>query len=380
MGLYLDSMFLLTLSGVLVVGALGYWSPWKAGTRTSVDVSSGSKPPFWKITVGLVLIVGFVGGLAPRFIGLYLEPHDAYREQFSWSLEPRSLAEHVRILTLECLPRLLAGHRLPGFESDPDPALLGSGAPIQRSSPGRQAPGWRGPVVTFLAFALFMASLLSLGKIAAAGHNKLKRTISCGLLVTALSVVTAFLLNRNIFNSDNYRYLVLLLIPWSLGFGLYFDWISGLAGSLRWIGPVTVVGFGVLFTADAAAWYRRLGWVDERYLPRRQHLEDPALAWLEQHPEIRNIQGSYWDVYRLAFLTGGRVRGVPFPIFPDRFPEWSRSLPGGHADAIIARSSPEGQSFLNLAVKDGGRILHRSRGLTILSWPQPGRNTPAEPE
>src|SRR5262245_25655050 len=156
MGLYLDSMFLLTLSGVLVVGAFGCWRPWKAGTRTSVEVSSGSKPPFWKITVGLVLIVGFVGGLTPRFIGLYLAPHGAYREQFSWSLEPRSLAEHVRILTLECLPRLLAGHRLPGFESDPDPALLGSGAPIQRSSPGRQAPGWRGPVVTFLAFAIFM--------------------------------------------------------------------------------------------------------------------------------------------------------------------------------------------------------------------------------
>ena len=29
-----------------------------------------------------------------------------------------------------------------------------------------------------------------------------------------------FLLIRNIFNSDNYRYLIYLLTPWSLGFGL----------------------------------------------------------------------------------------------------------------------------------------------------------------
>ena len=33
-------------------------------------------------------------------------------------------------------------------------------------------------------------------------------------------IVAAFLVNRNIFNSDNYRYLIFLLTPWSLGFGL----------------------------------------------------------------------------------------------------------------------------------------------------------------
>ena len=35
--------------------------------------------------------------------------------------------------------------------------------------------------------------------------------------------MAAFLVNRNIFNSDNYRYLIYLLTPWSLGFGLVLD-------------------------------------------------------------------------------------------------------------------------------------------------------------
>ena len=34
-------------------------------------------------------------------------------------------------------------------------------------------------------------------------------------------------MNRNIFNSDNYRYLIFLLTPWSLGFGLSMRDLAG---------------------------------------------------------------------------------------------------------------------------------------------------------
>ena len=37
---------------------------------------------------------------------------------------------------------------------------------------------------------------------------------------SALLIVAAFLVNRNIYNSDNYRYLIFLLTPWALGCGL----------------------------------------------------------------------------------------------------------------------------------------------------------------
>ena len=100
-------------------------------------------------------------------------------------------------------------------------------------------------------------------------------------------------------------------------------------------------------------------------------LDDPALRWLLAHPEVSSIHGSYWDVYRLSFLTGGKVKGVPFPIFPNRFPEWSASMPGGRPETLLVRRSPEAQFFLNSALRDGGRVLDREGGLTIVSWPLP---------
>ena len=49
---------------------------------------------------------------------------------------------------------------------------------------------------------------------------------------SALLIVAAFLVNRNIYNSDNYRYLIFLLTPWALGFGL----VLGRPGAAR-VGP-----------------------------------------------------------------------------------------------------------------------------------------------
>ena len=120
-------------------------------------------------------------------------------------------------------------------------------------------------------------------------------------------------------------------------------------------------------TLDTARWYAQFGWIDERGRPVRTAPRDPALAWLVAHPEVGRISGGYWDVYRLSFLTGGRVRGVPYPVYPDRFPEWSRP---GHPEVVIVRPSPEGNHFRDDALRDGGRVLHGERGLTIVSWPR----------
>ena len=103
--------------------------------------------------------------------------------------------------------------------------------------------------------------------------------------------------------------------------------------------------------------------------PVRKPLDDPALAWLEAHSEVRRVLGGYWDVYRLSFLTGGRVQGVPYPIYPDRFPEWSRPPSGGPPDVLLSRPSPEAWPFLESALRSGGRVLHQARGITIVSWP-----------
>ncbi len=97
------------------------------------------------------------------------------------------------------------------------------------------------------------------------------------------------------------------------------------------------LGLAVLLTLDTGRWYGRFGWIDEVGRPVRQPLRDPALAWLKRHPEVEAIFGSYWDVYRLAFLSGGTIRGVPYPVYPQRDPAWADGLPGA-ALAFLSRA------------------------------------------
>jgi hypothetical protein len=355
LGVYLDSMFVMTLGGIIVAGLL---AARHFRRRDLVHF--------------LVLIAAFLTGAIPRVIGQWAEPHDAYHEQFSWSLDSRLLADHSRILFLECLPRLVAGHRLPGLEADPDPALLGTGGPIQRSGAGRDG----GHLWTWLLIVLALASLvvafLTLVRVAWKSTEAADRAIAAGLLATSLAIVVGFLINRNIFNSDNYRYLVLLLIPWSVGFGLVLRSSLLQPGKTHWAVLAALITLAALYTCDAAAWYRHLGWIDESFRLVRRQVDDPAVVWLEKHPEIQTIFGSYWDVYRLSFLRGGNLKGVPFPIFPNRFPEWSAGLPGGRPEILLIRRSPEDHHFLNVALREGGKVLHRERGLLIVHWPWPG--------
>src|SRR5208337_4500728 len=108
------------------------------------------------------------------------------------------------------------------------------------------------------------------------GRAVAPRIIATGMLASALGVAGGFLVNRNIFNSDNYRYLVMLLIPWAIGCGLVLRSAVRLGGFSRWGGVALTLAMVALFTCDAAAWYRRLGWVNERLLLIRQRIDDPA--------------------------------------------------------------------------------------------------------
>jgi hypothetical protein len=287
------------------------------------------------------------------------------------------LAEHSRILVLECLPRLIIGHRLPGLEADPDPALLGTSAPIQRNGASGDGGYWVGLILAAVVLPVCIAALMIFVKLASSSQDTGSQAISVGLLASGAGVLGAFLVSRNIFNSDNYRYLALLIVPWSIGTGVVLQRIASVTGQGLTIAIACSVVLAVLFTSDTLAWYRRLGWIDERGRPIRRALDDAALTWLNSHPGVGSIHGSYWDVYRLSFLTGGKVRGVPFPIFPNRFPEWSALDPGGRPETVVVRSSHDGQFFLNTALREGGRVLYRNKALTILSWPLPKSVTPA---
>jgi hypothetical protein len=370
LGVYLDSMFVMTVGGMLVAALF-------ASVLSKRDRKKDKSPVRDRGVAGhglskvLTLTLAFMAGAAPRAIGTWFDPYDAYHEQFAATLDPESLAAHARVLMRDCLPRLIAGHRLPLLEADPDPRLLGSEAPIHHHGPKRGEFRAVALLTTVLSLAFFAISLVALGWVACRGVDPVRRSLTAGILASSLAVTAAFLLNRNIFNADNYRYLVLFLVPWALGFGLVMSGCLRRPGLDRWLAVAAAIALAVLFTGDAAAWYRQLGWIDDRLVPIRRPLDEPALQWLADHPSVGSILGGYWDVYRFSFLAGGRVQGVPFAVFPNRFPEWSRDLPEGRPETLIARPTPDGRMFLASAIREGGKVLFRKGTLTIVHWPWP---------
>jgi hypothetical protein len=51
--------------------------------------------------------------------------------------------------------------------------------------------------------------------------------------------------------------------------------------------------------------------------------------------DVTHVFGGYWDVYRIAFLSGGRIRGIPYPFYPNRFRGWSRGLARGQGKLLV---------------------------------------------
>jgi hypothetical protein len=349
LGLWNDWMFLMTLVGLVPAGVAAWWLAGRSRRG---------------IVCGVVFCLACVVGLAPKAIGRAVDPYDAYNEQFSPLWLTDVLLGHARILRLDCLPRLIVGHRLPSLAADPG-GIGPDGQALQASGgTGVLAVG-----VVVLGLSLFMMAVPGLAFDRGPDPDRSRWAVRWGLLVTTAAVLAGFVINRNIFNSDNYRYLVFLLVPWAIGFGRLMDGLSrrGQGGA---IAAVAIgLGFAALFSLDAADWYRRLGWLDRAGRPVIRPLDDPMLGWLVEHPEATHLYGGYWDVYRLSFLTGGRVKGVPSGHFPNRFPEWSTGLPGGHPAFVLARPTAIGVQIRDRALRDGGRDVYRAAGGAIVSWP-----------
>jgi hypothetical protein len=364
LGMWHDSMFLTTIVGMAGAGLFAAIAARGAGTWTRRSA----------LTCGLAFLACFAIGSAPKFLGRWLQPYDAYGGQFAWSLDPELLTGHSKLLFLDCLPRLVAGHRLPGLEADPDPELIGGGSPLTR--PGRGVIDATAIATTALGLLIFAASFTALKWRVVRRPSpsdgpgpSIDRAIAFGLLVSSTAILAGFIVNRNIFDADNQRYLVLWLIPGSLGFGMVMDALAarGTGGKVAAVG--LAAAFGLAFAADSLAWYRRLGWIDERWAVVRRAVDDPALRWLDEHPEVGAFTAGYWDVYRLAFLVDRPIRGVPHPIYPDRYPEWSSDLPGGRPTILIARPTLQDQRVLQEALDAGGEVLLRERGTTVATWP-----------
>jgi hypothetical protein len=193
--------------------------------------------------------------------------------------------------------------------------------------------------VVFLAAFFIAIARVALDRVWSAGPCRM--AIGSGLALSAFLIVAAFLVNRNIFNSDNYRYLIYLLTPWSLGFGLLVNGLfrRGLSGRVAGVILVFMLICGM--TASTFTWYRddfgylgplwrcvrvsQLPWYEVPVSSRRQHDMVRRIAYVVPS-DVTHVFGDYWDVYRMAFISGKKVVGIPYPMYPNRFRGWSRGL------------------------------------------------------
>jgi hypothetical protein len=364
LGLWNDTMFALAMF-VLVAMGIAAW--FRAGPRLR------------GVTMGLVVIGGMCLGLTPAFIGRRADPYDAYNETFEPIREPRVLYEHLKILAADCLPRLIIGHRLPHFEAEPGGIWLDG-----QALPGKGGMTSLAGAVFLLGFGILVVGLVGLavrddpaGEEGPSGKTPgradapgiARWAVRWGLLMSMAVVPAAFVVNRNIFNSDNYRYLVFLLVPWAIAFGRQLNSLSakGIAGAVG--AGVIAAGFAAAYTLDTVAWYRGLGWLDDRGRVVATSQDDPVFGWFDKHPDVIDVLGGYWDVYRLAFLSGGRIKGIPTRIFPDRFPEWSAHLPDGRPTHVILRSNRHDLVTRRGLQNSDGVLLFRAIHGDIWYWP-----------
>jgi hypothetical protein len=362
LGLYLDAMFLFTMLPLMAAAVVA----WIVQGRTRAGV----------IAAG-VFIAAACGGLLPREIGRWVDSFDAYPAQFELTFDRAALLEHSRLLGYHCLPRLLAGVEFHNIQRQITGAARPSGT---RSSP---AAASRDSVVqrsvmegsAVLVLVVFVIGFIRLWRDPARRADLARKAVGRSVCWSSLLIVAAFLVNRNIFDSDNYRYLIHLVTAWTLGFGLLCGDLTR-QGKPRLIGACVAASlFGALMTATTFRWYHGdRGYITDRAWPiripvqpwaqfsveARQRAGSPRTRYQYTVPaEVTHVFGGYWDVYRIAFLSGGRIAGIPFPMYPNRFPGWSRGL--GPGQGTLLALPPDLESRLGSPQLDGGPVNRNTR-------------------
>lgn len=220
-------------------------------------------------------------------------------------------------------------------------------------------------MTTLLGLGLVPFAVAALVYVRPGGDSRASLAVRFALVMSSSLILFGFLISNQIYNSDNYRYLVFLLVPWSIGLGMVLAGLSrkGTGGLI--LAVTLAIGFAGAFSLDTWSWYERLGWIGRS--AARTGPDDPVLAWFEGHPEVDSVFGDYWDVYRIALETRGRIEGVPYPHYPDRFGA-APKYPGLHPRVLISRGEV-GPFYRHQAMAEGGRVLFRGRDFVIIDWP-----------
>jgi hypothetical protein len=361
LGVYIDAMCLFTILGIATAAGIA----WLSGSRTR----SG-------IVLAATFLGGMVIGVLPREVGRCVDPYDAYPAQFAASFHPSTVTEHTELLALDCLPRLIAGTGL---------QAVGRWQRGRSSSTQPPAGDWS----VLLMMTVFASAIVRLALDSFRSGDSSRRAVTCGTLLSGAVIVAAFLVSKNIYNSDNYRYLVFLLTPWSVGFGLCLHDLSRRGVRGRLAAGLIAVMLAAGMTVTAFRWYletrhylddrgypvrrEHSPWSELVILPERTRLGDPRPApWRAElyriPPDVTHLFGGYWDVYRLSFLSGKRIVGVPYTMYPNRFRGWSDGLGQGRGKMMILRPSEDFASASRPAAELPGGRPKRVRSARAIDW------------
>ncbi len=313
------------------------------------------------------------------FLDLAISGGQAYTEQFAITTAPAAIFEHLRLLILECLPRLLFGRILP--DGSTGVTFTHPGAISKDLIAGKTPIIWILPVIAVVAIIIRRISKCEIDPASEPGNEKVLPWLGpmrIGLWSTTLLTILAFVLNRNIYNADNYRYLVLLL-P---GLGMAVARISA-AGSRQSLRRGLVIAFASLLTIDTFVWQSNVGF-RSGLMPARTD-ESKTLAVpvdlvdiLKTNPPVvsADFEADYWEVYRALYIADlPKDRGQPFGFFPNRFypatvfRNQERKLPR----FVVITKSPTSMQILAQIRNEGARRVFASPNLEI--YERPGEET-----
>jgi hypothetical protein len=356
LGYYTYQMFLFSLILIVPVAILGRAGPLRrrAGGLASV-----------------LFVASFFAGWSPHLIGRTVDSHDVYGTQTRavWSVE--WLKRSVPVLFRDCLPKFVAGPGQTG-EGLPKPATIDEAARVAIAACWLAITfGYYRRVLATRTSAFFPRAVTgsSADAIGAVGQanrgicepdrrasdSDANKTLRFLVAATPPMVLAGFVLHPAVDNHTHSRYLIYLMAWWPTAFGATL-------GGPQWSDPrrpggtllrAAAIAISVVFmVASATETYRywRAREAVTRYGRPLVPPEDPVVEFLKTQDSFVYLYGWYWDVYRLTFLTGERVKGVPVQQFPDtsarltwfdhlRIPEYADEARGvGQIGVVVRRA------------------------------------------
>lgn len=343
-GIWIDSIFILGIAGIGLSSLIMAWQ-----YRSTISLNR-------RFVQALLFLAILPVGL---FISKLGDGMNAYGAQFEITTDQSALIQHARILLIECIPRLIIGRTLKS--GSPEIAMTHLKPADYLSS--------NYALVMVLTMIFIIVLLTSLKWISPLISRKSSihtvhsppdwvKSIWLGLAFTGVLTLSAFELNKNIFNADNYRYLVPLMPLMGMTYGYLAS-----TGPMHTQRRFLLILLSFLLTIDVHFWQQANGFhlfasanLDKNL--ESQNSKDVVSLLLGHQPDhlpaiTDTFEADYWETYRALYLAKKPISmGKPFGFFPNRFPRESPANPR----FVLITNSPASLQMLPLIRAEGAKL------------------------